>query len=95
VGKVQVELSARYAPRIPWVIEAAIEQALHDGTELLIEARSNQVNHRGGYKGMQPEEFRRLVCEIAGRKRFDESRLILVGVTWDRIHGNGNPPQRQ
>lgn len=61
----------------PWVIEAAIEQALHDGTELLIEATSNQVNHHGGHTGMQPEEFRRLVCEIAGRKRFDESRLIL------------------
>ena len=43
-----------------------------------------------GYTGMQPEEFRRLVCEIAGRKRFDESRLILGG-----DHLGPNPWQRQ
>jgi D-tagatose-1,6-bisphosphate aldolase subunit GatZ/KbaZ len=63
----------------PWVIEAAIEQALEDGTELLIEATSNQVNHAGGYTGMQPERFRRLVLGIAAAKGFDGSRLILGG----------------
>jgi D-tagatose-1,6-bisphosphate aldolase subunit GatZ/KbaZ len=63
----------------PWVLEAAIDQALEDGSDLLIEATSNQVNHQGGYTGMQPEDFRRSVTEMAAGKEFDESRLILGG----------------
>jgi len=63
----------------PWVLEAAMEQAHADGTHLLIEATSNQVNHQGGYTGMQPEDFRRLVSGIAAVKGFDEARLILGG----------------
>lgn len=63
----------------PWVLEAAIEQAINDDSEILIEATSNQVNHHGGYTGMQPEDFRRLVLEIAGRKGFDSTRVILGG----------------
>jgi D-tagatose-1,6-bisphosphate aldolase subunit GatZ/KbaZ len=63
----------------PWVLEAAIDQALEDESDLLIEATSNQVNHLGGYTGMQPADFRRLVVDIATRKGFDQSRLILGG----------------
>jgi D-tagatose-1,6-bisphosphate aldolase subunit GatZ/KbaZ len=63
----------------PWVLEAAMEQALADGSHLLIEATSNQVNHQGGYTGMKPEDFRRLVSGIAAAKGFDASRLILGG----------------
>lgn len=63
----------------PWVLEAAIDQAKADGTPLLIEATSNQVNHCGGYTGMQPVDFQRLVGEIADRKGFERSRLILGG----------------
>ncbi|MGD0911782.1 MAG: class II D-tagatose-bisphosphate aldolase, non-catalytic subunit, partial [Terracidiphilus sp.] len=63
----------------PWVLEAAIDQALDDESDLLIEATSNQVNHLGGYTGMLPEDFRRLVAGIASRTRFDQSRLILGG----------------
>jgi len=74
----------------PWVIEAAIDQALEDGSDLLIEATSNQVNHRGGYTGMQPDDFRRMVCEIAARKGLDGARLILGG-----DHLGPNPWQRQ
>ena len=74
----------------PWVIEAAIDQALEDGSDLLIEATSNQVNHRSGYTGMQPDDFRRLVYEIAARKGLDKSRLILGG-----DHLGPNPWQRQ
>jgi D-tagatose-1,6-bisphosphate aldolase subunit GatZ/KbaZ len=61
------------------VLEAAIDQALEDGSYLLIEATSNQVNHRGGYTGMQPEDFSRRVVDIAASKRFDQSKLILGG----------------
>jgi D-tagatose-1,6-bisphosphate aldolase subunit GatZ/KbaZ len=74
----------------PWVIESAIDQALEDGSDLLIEATSNQVNHRGGYTGMQPDDFRRLVYEIAARKGLDKFRLILGG-----DHLGPNPWQRQ
>jgi D-tagatose-1,6-bisphosphate aldolase subunit GatZ/KbaZ len=63
----------------PWVLEAAIDQALEDGSHLLIEATSNQVNHQGGYTGMLPEDFQRLVTRIAASKRLDASRLILGG----------------
>ena len=63
----------------PWVLEAAVDQALDDDTDLLIEATSNQVNHEGGYTGMQPEDFRKLVVRIAATKGFDDARLILGG----------------
>lgn len=63
----------------PWVLESAVDQALEDGTDLLIEATSNQVNHEGGYTGMTPQDFRNLVARIAAAKGLDESRLILGG----------------
>jgi D-tagatose-1,6-bisphosphate aldolase subunit GatZ/KbaZ len=63
----------------PWVLEASIDQALEDGSHLLIEATSNQVNHKGGYTGMLPADFRRLVTGIAAKKGFNESHLILGG----------------
>jgi D-tagatose-1,6-bisphosphate aldolase subunit GatZ/KbaZ len=67
-----------------------MDQALEDGSDLLIEATSNQVNHLGGYTGMLPEDFRRRVIDIAAGKGFDESRLILGG-----DHLGPNPWQRQ
>ena len=74
----------------PWVLEAAFDQAVEDGSDLLIEATSNQVNHLGGYTGMLPEDFRRRVAEIAASKGFDQSRLILGG-----DHLGPNPWQKQ
>jgi D-tagatose-1,6-bisphosphate aldolase subunit GatZ/KbaZ len=74
----------------PWVLEAAIDQALEDESDVLIEATSNQVNHLGGYTGMLPEDFRRRVIGIALSKGFDESRLILGG-----DHLGPNPWQSQ
>jgi D-tagatose-1,6-bisphosphate aldolase subunit GatZ/KbaZ len=74
----------------PWVLEAAVDQALEDASDLLIEATSNQVNHLGGYTGMLPEDFRRLVTDIAASKGFDETRLILGG-----DHLGPNPWQSQ
>jgi len=74
----------------PWVLEAAIDQATADGSHLLIEATSNQVNHQGGYTGMQPEDFRKLVVGIAQAKGFDLSRLILGG-----DHLGPNPWQKK
>ena len=74
----------------PWVLEAAFDQAVEDGSDLLIEATSNQVNHVGGYTGMLPEDFRRRVLEIAASKGFNESRLILGG-----DHLGPNPWQKE
>jgi D-tagatose-1,6-bisphosphate aldolase subunit GatZ/KbaZ len=74
----------------PWVLEAAIDQALEDESDLLIEATSNQVNHFGGYTGMVPEDFRRRVIDIAASKGFNKSKLILGG-----DHLGPNPWRRQ
>ena len=74
----------------PWVLEAAIDQALDDESDLLIEATSNQVNHLGGYTGMLPEDFRRRVIDMAASKGFKQSRLILGG-----DHLGPNPWQGQ
>ena len=63
----------------PMVIEAALRQAKHDQTPALIEATCNQVNHRGGYTGMKPADFRRLVEDIAAKVGFDLQHLILGG----------------
>ena len=74
----------------PWVLEAAFDQAIEDGSNLLIEATSNQVNHLGGYTGMLPKDFRRRAMEIAESRGFDESRLILGG-----DHLGPNPWQKE
>lgn len=62
-----------------WVIEAAMRQARADGTVLLLEATSNQVNQMGGYTQMTPRLFRDYVHEIADRTGFDCQKLILGG----------------
>lgn len=62
-----------------WVLQAACDQAVEDGSYLLIEATSNQVNHLGGYTGMQPSQFRDRVVEIAQSRGLDIDKLILGG----------------
>jgi D-tagatose-1,6-bisphosphate aldolase subunit GatZ/KbaZ len=63
----------------PWVIRAAAEQAAADGSLLLVEATSNQVNQFGGYTGMRPAEFRSFVLEHVAAAGVDPERLILGG----------------
>src|ERR1700733_3047891 len=63
----------------PWVLRAAAEQAKADGSLLLIEATSNQVNQAGGYTGMRPADFRRFAEGIVDAAGFDRARLILGG----------------
>ena len=63
----------------PLVIEAAMHQALDDGTPLLVEATANQVNQFGGYTGMQPADFRRFVLAIAHRVGLPPDRVLLGG----------------
>jgi D-tagatose-1,6-bisphosphate aldolase subunit GatZ/KbaZ len=63
----------------PWVIRAAAEQAAEDGSLLLVEATSNQVNQSGGYTGMRPAEFRSFVLEHVAAAGVPAERLILGG----------------
>lgn len=63
----------------PLVIEASMRQAQEDGTYLLIEATSNQVDQFGGYTGMTPTDFREFIYSIAARTGFPVERLILGG----------------
>lgn len=63
----------------PFVIEAALKQALNDQSLLLIEATSNQVDQFGGYTGMKPIDFKKFVSELAGKIKFPIENLILGG----------------
>ena len=53
----------------PTVVQAAIAQAAADGSHVLIEATSNQVDQFGGYTGLRPAEFRDLVLRHRRRER--------------------------
>ncbi|MGI4861284.1 MAG: D-tagatose-bisphosphate aldolase, class II, non-catalytic subunit [Janthinobacterium lividum] len=63
----------------PWVLEAAMRQALADGTPLLIESTSNQVDQFGGYTGMTPADFVAFVHGIAADVGLPRASLILGG----------------
>ena len=64
----------------PFVIEAALEQGQRPAIRsVLIEATSNQVDQFGGYTGMRPADFRKLVERIAHRVGFPVDRIVLGG----------------
>ena len=63
----------------PTVVEAAMAQAAADGSYVLIEATSNQVDQYGGYTGLRPAEFRDLVLRIADDTGFTRDRVVLGG----------------
>lgn len=63
----------------PLAIRAALRQAREDGSPLLLEATSNQVNQFGGYTGMRPGDFRSLVLQLAAEERFPFSQIIFGG----------------
>jgi D-tagatose-1,6-bisphosphate aldolase subunit GatZ/KbaZ len=63
----------------PTILEAAMHQAAEDGSYVLIEATSNQVDQFGGYTGMTPSDFRELVFTIADSCEFPRDRIVLGG----------------
>ena len=63
----------------PLVIEAALRLARDTDRAALIEATCNQVNQEGGYTGMTPTDFRRMVEQIAGKVGLSADRIILGG----------------
>ena len=63
----------------PLVIEAALRQGAADGSPVLIEATSNQVDQFGGYTGLRPADFRGLVEGIAERVGLPMADVVLGG----------------
>jgi D-tagatose-1,6-bisphosphate aldolase subunit GatZ/KbaZ len=63
----------------PWVIDAAIQQVLKDGSVLHVESTSNQVNQLGGYSGQTPSQFADFVHRAARRMGLPEDRILLGG----------------
>jgi len=63
----------------PLAIESGLRRAREAGQPLVVEATCNQVNQEGGYTGLRPEGFGRLVGEVCDRVGFPRSRLVLGG----------------
>ncbi len=62
-----------------FVLEAAMLQATRDGSLLLIESTSNQVNQYGGYTGQTPAQFFGFVTQVAASMDFPANRIIVGG----------------
>jgi D-tagatose-1,6-bisphosphate aldolase subunit GatZ/KbaZ len=63
----------------PWVIDAAIQQAIDDDSILLVESTSSQVNQNGGYTGQTPAQFAEFVHAAAQRFGLPKERILLGG----------------
>lgn len=63
----------------PSVIAAAAEQAVEDGSLLLIESTSSQVNQFGGYTGQTPDQFAKFVGSAAALAGLLAERVLLGG----------------
>lgn len=63
----------------PWVIDAAIQQAMEDDSVLHVESTSSQVNQLGGYTGQTPRQFADFVHQAARRMGLPRDRILLGG----------------
>lgn len=63
----------------PYVLEASLREAQAAGQPVLIESTCNQVNQYGGYTGMRPSDFARLVQETADAAGVPREQFILGG----------------
>ena len=72
-------------------LEAALLRAKALDRPVLIEATANQVNQFGGYTGMLPADFYRLVKDMAARIGVPERRLILAGDHLGPLTWQGEP----
>jgi len=61
----------------PWVIDAAIQQAMENGSFLHIESTSSQVNQLGGYSGQTPSQFADFVHAAARRMELPHDQILL------------------
>jgi len=62
-----------------FVIKAGIKKASNNGSFVIIESTSNQVNQFGGYTGMNPVDFKEFVYSIANNIDFPLNKIILGG----------------
>jgi len=62
-----------------FVLEAGMLQAQRDGSVLLVESTSNQVNQFGGYAGQTPPQFVAFVKEVATSSSFPVERIVFGG----------------
>jgi D-tagatose-1,6-bisphosphate aldolase subunit GatZ/KbaZ len=62
-----------------FVIKAAILNAKKYNQTLLIESTSNQVDQFGGYTGITPQQFRKIVFDLALSLDFPIENIILGG----------------
>jgi D-tagatose-1,6-bisphosphate aldolase subunit GatZ/KbaZ len=83
VLRAQKEGIARGIPSVcsahPVVLDAAFEQALEDGSSVLVESTSNQVNQEGGYTGVRPSDFAARLLGLATEAGLPADRLVLGG----------------
>ncbi len=63
----------------PFVLKAALQQAKQDNSFLLVEATSNQVDQFGGYTGMTPAAFKKMVTDLALQINFEPRALLFGG----------------
>lgn len=74
----------------PGTLSAILRCYRDDRAPILIEATCNQVNHLGGYTGMDPAGFCRFLQGLAQAEGIDPARLILGG-----DHLGPNPWRRE
>ena len=72
------------------VLETALRRAKLLDQPVLIEATANQVNQYGGYTGMLPKDFYKLVLDMAAAIDLPEQMVILAGdhlgpLTWQNL----------
>jgi D-tagatose-1,6-bisphosphate aldolase subunit GatZ/KbaZ len=63
----------------PAVIEAAVQQSLEDGSVLLVESTSSQVNQFGGYTGLTCNQFAQFVHSATKRAGLPAERVLFGG----------------
>ena len=79
-----------YCTANPLVLEMALRRAKLLNRPVLIEATANQVNQYGGYTGMVPKDFYKMVLEMAEKIGVPEHQMILAGdhlgpLTWQNL----------
>lgn len=63
----------------PVVLRAALRHGKATQSTVLIEATCNQVNHLGGYTGLEPAAFAALVWRLASEEDCPENLIVLGG----------------
>ena len=61
------------------VIEAILKYYSDKKDYVLLEATSNQVNQFGGYTGLKPADYKKMVFSVAKQIGFDTKRILLGG----------------